>query len=104
LDRMGGQYYLYEDNGIKDTDKAIRILKQGLDVEGLNDRRYVLDRLHDIYIDMDMQDEAKEVMKEINQIRSKNQVKHSNGFIIEASDKNIPYALRNKIGRNDPCP
>lgn len=98
------QYYLYEDNGIKDTDKAIGILKQGLDVKGLNDRGDVLDRLHNIYIDMDMQDEAEKVMKEINQIGSKKQVMHSKGFITEDSDINIPYVAGNKIGRNNPCP
>ena len=98
------QYYLYEENGIKDTDKAIGILKQGLDVKGLNDRGDVLDRLHDIYIDMDMQDEAEEVMKEINQIGSKKQLMHSKSFITEDSDINIPYVAGNKIGRNNPCP
>jgi tetratricopeptide (TPR) repeat protein len=98
------QYYLYEYNGIKDTDKAIRILKQGLDVKGLNDRGDVLDRLHDIYIDMDMRDEAEEVMQEMTRIRSKKQATQSNVFITEDSDKNIPYVAGNKIGRNSPCP
>ena len=98
------QYYLYADNGIKDADKAIRILKQGLDVKGLNDRGYVLDRLHYIYIDMDMQDEAEEVMKEKNQIGSKKQVPHSTSFITEDSDINNHYVSGKKIGRNNPCP
>jgi len=98
------QYSLYEDNGIKNTDKAIGILKQGLDVKGLNDRGDVLDRLHNIYIDMDMQDEAEEVMKEINQIGNKKQEMHSTGFITEDSNISNPYVARKKIGRNNPCP
>jgi tetratricopeptide (TPR) repeat protein len=96
------QYHLYEE--YKDTDKAIGILKQGLEVKGLNDRWDVLDRLHDIYIDMDMHDEEEEVMKEINQIGNKKQAMHSKGFITEDSDINIPYVAENKIGRNNPCP
>jgi tetratricopeptide (TPR) repeat protein len=98
------QYSLYEDNGIKDTDKSIGILKQGIDVKGLNNRADVLVRLHDIYIDMDMQDEAQDVMKEIKQIVNKKQGMHLTGFTTGDSNISNPYVVRNKTGRNDPCP
>ena len=98
------QYSLYEDNGIKDTDKSIGILKQGLDVNELNDRGDVLERLHDIYIDMDMQDEAQDVMKEIKQIGNKKQGMPLTGFTTGDSNISNPYVARNKTGRNDPCP
>ena len=96
------QYHLYEET--KDTDKAIGILKQGLEVKELNDRWDVLDRLHDIYMDIGMQDEAEKITEEMDRIGSKKQVLHSPGIITEDSNINNPYVAGNKIGRNNPCP
>ncbi len=96
------QYNIYGEH--KDTDKAIDILKQGLEVKELNDRWDVLDRLHQIYIDIGKNDEAESIMKIMEQVEGKMRLTQPKTFITEGYDKSLPYVVGNKIGRNDPCP
>lgn len=96
------QFYLYDE--YKDFDKAIDILRQGLEVTGLRDRDDVLDRLRDIYTDMGMGDEVENIIEEIDQAETEWQSAHLKDIDTEDFEKNVPYIVGSKTGRNDPCP
>lgn len=102
------QYWLFALEQNKDAVKAINILKQGLKVDGLEDKLYVFERLHDIYTDLKMNKEAAEINRQIKTLETE-QMKASGANrerlsrLLEAATK--PELVRSqKIGRNDPCP
>jgi len=80
------QYGLFGEPGHQDFDKAIRILRDALMIPGLDDREDVLERLHGIYKEAGMTEEAEAVEQ-----------------MIEAEKNGVP-AVNAKVGRNDPCP
>lgn len=67
------QYWLFAKENNKNSGKAIHILKQALEIEGLEDRYDVMDRLSEIYTDLGMLEEAGNVRKQIiDYVREKN--------------------------------
>jgi tetratricopeptide (TPR) repeat protein len=65
--RWSEQYYLFKDD-YRDVDTAIDILKRGLEIPDLESGVEVLERLLDIYSDLDMEVEAAEIEKRIKEI------------------------------------
>jgi len=97
------QYNLWECNNNKQPERAIEILKRGLEVPGLEDKRDVHERLKDIYSDLGMQDEAVEIDKEIKEIQSTNQTWPDMEHVLKDFRVASPAVVPRKIGRNEPC-
>jgi tetratricopeptide (TPR) repeat protein len=88
--KWSDQYGILTRGGEQNSEKAINILLQALEVKGLEDRIAVLERLHDTYYEFDMIHEADEVGKEMDRLsREKRMTK---------TTKSI------KVSRNEPCP
>lgn len=87
-------YWIFNNSKNNDYEKAEKIFKRGLAIEGLRDRDIVLERLLNFYSDHDRKEEADEVERELDEL-TKN-TKYAVG-------KNILQAISVKIGRNDPC-
>lgn len=96
------QYWLFAKEDNKNSEKAIEILKQALEVDGLEDRFDVLDRLSDIYTELGMLEEAGVVGQQIiDGMREKNAQRSK--VSLPPIQKAVPVN-RTKIGRNEPCP
>lgn len=95
------QYWLYAEEGNKDSEKAISILKQALEVEGLEDRHDVLERLYDVYTDLGLHHEADKVFQEIMAQKDANRANRTKATL-PGSLKETPVKSV-KIGRNDSC-
>lgn len=85
------QYWIFAKEKNKNSEKAIHILQQALDIEGLEDRFDVLDRLSDIYTDLGMTKEAKSI-------------KEQSFEEVSPLPQTSVSVKRSKIGRNEPCP
>jgi tetratricopeptide (TPR) repeat protein len=95
------QYWLFAKENNKNSEKAIKILKQALEVEGLEDRYDVLDRLSDIYTELGKLEEAGSVRQQIiDYVREKNAQRPI--VSLPPIQKAVPVKST-KIGRNDPC-
>ncbi|SCW80273.1 SEC-C motif-containing protein [Paenibacillus tianmuensis] len=94
------QYSLFAKKHNKDNDKAIQILEKALEIEGLQDRFYALERLEDLYMKVGRQQEATEVRKHLDQMKAKNAVRPK--VALPPMIKAVPVTSV-KIGRNDPC-
>lgn len=86
----------------KDNEKAMRILKKALEIEGLQDRFHVLERLDDLFMEMGMHQEAAEVrQKVLDEMKTKNASRPK--VTLPPLIKAVPVTSA-KIGRNEPCP
>jgi preprotein translocase subunit SecA len=70
--------------------KAVSILQKALKVEDLDARYDVLERLRDLYLNMQNIEEAEQIEQEMKREEEQN-----------AQQK---AAKKSKVGRNDPCP
>jgi tetratricopeptide (TPR) repeat protein len=95
------QYWVMAKENNKNSDRAIQILKQALKVEELEDRLDVLDRLADIYDELEMFKESDPIRDEIFEILKKRDAQRREAF--PPIQKVVPVTST-KIGRNDPCP
>lgn len=96
------QYGFFAEKENKDYDRAIAILKQGLEVENLEDRRDVLDRLNEYYEEMGMAEQSAALKRHMSVQQEKNNAPFwKNDSSIAATV--IPVTSE-KVGRNDPCP
>lgn len=96
------QYWMLAQEGNKNSEKAIHILKQALKVEGLKDKFDVLERLDDLYTELDMFEKSAEIKKRIiDQVRVNNARRSQ--ISIPTNRKAVPVTST-KIGRNEPCP
>ena len=96
------QYGQFAHECNKNYEKAIGILKQALEFEGLQDRFYVLERLDDLYTELGMYQEATEVKQKIlDQMKTKNASRSK--VTLPPMIKSVPVTSV-KIGRNEPCP
>jgi tetratricopeptide (TPR) repeat protein len=96
------QYGAFAQKQNKDNEKAIQILKQALEIEGLQDRFNVLERLDDLYMELGRHQEAAEVRQEIlDQMKAQNASRPKG--TLPPLIKAVPVTSV-KIGRNDPCP
>lgn len=84
------QYGLYGDEAHRDLAKAVSILQKALKVEDLDARYDVLERLRDLYLNMQNIEEAEQIEQEMKREEEQN-----------AQQK---AAKKSKVGRNDPCP
>lgn len=96
------QYHFGMANKDNDLNKAIDILKRGLDVEGLDDRGEVLERLREIYHELGMHDQARELDEEIGEIRAA--IWPDSGEYFSDTKVATPVVVPKKVGRNEPCP
>jgi tetratricopeptide (TPR) repeat protein len=96
------QYWLFAQDNNRNSEKAIKILKQALEVEGLEDRLYVLERLDDLYSEFDMHQESIEIRQEMIEQERVNNAQRSK-MSLQPIGKPEP-GKSTKIGRNDPCP
>jgi len=87
-------YWMFVKSEDRDNEKAISILKQALEVEGIEDKSDVQERLRDLYNEIGMDEEAKKIV--INKRRRKNP--------IARTIKPETVVAEPKVGRNDPCP
>jgi tetratricopeptide (TPR) repeat protein len=95
------QFGLFANKKNKDNEKAIQILKKALEVEGLQDRFHVLERLEDLLLEMDRPQEAAEIrQKVLDEMKEKNASRPRG--VLPPLVKAVP-ATSIKIGRNDPC-
>jgi tetratricopeptide (TPR) repeat protein len=96
------QYWVMAKENNKNSDRAIHILKQALEVEDLKDRYDVLDRLADIYDGTGMFEESNSVREQIIDYLKKRDAQRRKDSLPPLS-KAFPVTST-KIGRNDPCP
>lgn len=75
-------YWIFYGSKQNDFEKAETILKKALTVPELHDREHVMERLVNLYNDVDRKDEAAAIKREYS----------------------IQSSSRVKVGRNDPCP
>jgi len=103
-------YWLYVQQENKNSEKAIKILKQALEIKGLENRGDVLERLKDIYEDLGMREESDAIV--INRelpgnllykkgVNAKTKKAHNEQFLGNVLE---PNSGRIKVGRNEPCP
>lgn len=95
------QFWLHAEESNKNSEKAISILKQALEVKGLEDRHDVLERLYDLYTDLGLYQEADNVFKETMKLIEANRAQRTK-VTLSNTMKAIPVTSI-KIGRNDPC-
>jgi len=114
----------------KNYDKAEEILKKGLAVSKVRDRRFILERLSTIYDETGRQREAEKIvskMKSAEPVKQETEISTINNVLrvktkldfgedgipidefagIHPHHSNIDYldtGAKKKIGRNDPCP
>lgn len=103
-------YWLYAQQENKNSEKAINILKQALEIKSLEDRGDVLERLKDIYEDLGMRDEADSIVINtklpgnlLNKmgVNTKTEKAYNEKKLVEVLE---PNSKRIKVGRNEPCP
>lgn len=95
------QYGIFANKNNKDNEKAIQILKKALEVEGLQDRFHVLERLDDLLMEMGRDQEAAEVREKVlDEMKAKNASRPR--ATLPPIIKAVPVTSV-KIGRNDPC-
>ncbi|HZG88051.1 MAG TPA: SEC-C metal-binding domain-containing protein [Paenibacillus sp.] len=82
------QYGSYGEEENRDPERGIALLKRALEVDGLEDREFVLERLQDMYEEAGMMEEAEAIQPLLPR---------------RQSDEPIP-SIAAKAGRNDPCP
>ncbi|WP_047154606.1 SEC-C metal-binding domain-containing protein [Aneurinibacillus tyrosinisolvens] len=95
------QYWDFGQEQNKNSEKAIQILKQALEVKELEDRFDVLKRLCDLYAELEMEEEAADIRNKIADLRRQNLARHVKGSL-PPMRKAVPV-ISTKIGRNDPC-
>lgn len=100
-------YWIFAKDKNKDKDRAIRILKEGLEIDNVQDRDAFYERLIEIYKNCNMLDEM--AVAEQNLRKENENQRH---FLVQPS-KNIepfvnklkkPEQKSKKVGRNDPSP
>ncbi len=91
-------HWLINDS-INDLEKAEDILKKGLQVENIRDRKDLLYRLEEIHIDAGEFDKAREVRNEINREAGLPEDKPA-----ITDRESFKQRKVDKIGRNSPCP
>jgi tetratricopeptide (TPR) repeat protein len=102
--KWSDQYGVFADEQIKDEKRAIQILKQALEVKGLEDKMDVMDRLEELYNRLEMTQESMALKQKIIEMQ-----KPSNHYVQErektiTSSRNAPQIKVTKVGRNRPCP
>lgn len=95
--------YRFVPNETKNLHKTIHILNQALEVEGLEDRFDVLERLEDAYKEVDLKEESLEVGQKIEDLK-KNQKNFYQVHEVPKLMNKLEPVKTEKIGRNDPCP
>ncbi|GGN54474.1 SEC-C metal-binding domain-containing protein [Oceanobacillus indicireducens] len=96
------QYGMFSEPQNRDIEKAIQILEQGLEVEGLNDKLDVLERLEALYTELGMTQESVELLHKIADEKGKRNIGEWEE-VLPLFQKN-PLVKTIKVGRNDPCP
>jgi uncharacterized protein YecA (UPF0149 family) len=97
------QYWIFAQKKNKDKEKAVNILKQTLEVEGLKDKFDVLERLKDLYTELNVNEEAEQIQQKMM-----TESRNSGGgwspvpFSV-AKPTRVGAVKTEKIGRNDPC-
>jgi len=128
--RWSDCYYHFAADERKDPARAEQILKEGLAVDGVQDRAYLLDRLADLYSETGREEEAGALRAEIEElkkptvpVRAKPAGEHlpikqtvsfgepglplrELGRLRESLRGTMPSPAtgKGKVGRNDPCP
>jgi uncharacterized protein YecA (UPF0149 family) len=102
--KWSDQYGVFAEKHNKDEKKAIQILKQALEVDGLEDQIDVMERLEELYTKLEMTHESIELRQKINEKQ-----KQSNNYVKEWKKPEKPFGKVPpvkipKVGRNDPCP
>ncbi|WP_280771796.1 SEC-C metal-binding domain-containing protein [Salipaludibacillus daqingensis] len=100
-------YFIFAREKNMDKDKAIRILKQGLQIDNVNDRDVFYERLIGIYEECNMIDEKAEAEEKFREETEKQrpsfvQPPPSTKPFIKPAKKT--ESKPQKVGRNDPCP
>ncbi len=87
------EYWYFADEEHKNSDRAAYLLNKALDIDGLEDREYVKDRLREItaYVEMKQEEDAAALQVDGE---------------MPGADEGLPGGplLKSKIGRNEPCP
>jgi len=94
-------YGLFANPENKNNERAIHILKQALEIEDLEDRLDVLERLSDLYTSLEMTQEASEVNQSRSDYMKAKQYHRSMASLSAVKEANPVTSV--KIGRNDPC-
>lgn len=100
-------YWIFAIDKNKDKDKAIRILKEGLQIDNVDDRDVFYERFIDIYQECNMPDEmaeAEEKLKEENEKQRPSFVQPSPSIKPFVKPAKKPEPKPQKVGRNDLCP
>ncbi len=120
-------HYLFAPNGQADGDRAVELLRQGLTVSGVRDRRDMLQRLVDLCEGLGRTEEAKAADSELRELdkryapSSRALLKHdlNTGLPVDFTepwplsmetegnaDDDLPTSARStqRVGRNEPCP
>ena len=99
----------------RDNEKAIRLLKQAIEITGLEDVEDVRTRLKNLYKDIGMNEEADAIELEVGNAEtfsSEPNIDNNTGrkinkdfikTVLERTSKEGTFTSV-KIGRNDPCP
>jgi len=82
------QYGNYGEEENRDPERGIAILKRALEVDGLEDREFVLERLQDLYEEAGRKEEAEALQ----------------ALLPSRPPSGLNLAANEKAGRNDPCP
>ncbi|CAA7600572.1 NTF2-like domain protein [Acididesulfobacillus acetoxydans] len=95
--------WYFETVGTKeDLDKAVEILKKGLQSSDGRDREFVLERMRDVYLKLGLTKEAQMYEEMLRDFLAEKEM-HK---VVETSLPKLVNgpAVSHKIGRNDPCP
>jgi tetratricopeptide (TPR) repeat protein len=83
--------YLFPASNRRDLDRAEQILRQGLDIEGMEDREVLYERLEEIFEQQGRKDKVAEIRSALGKLQA--------GAVSTPVKRAHP-----KVGRNDPCP
>ncbi len=99
-------YDSYKRDPNRNLDKAVEILKRSLSVNGLKEKVHVLNRLKNLYNELEIPDEeARMIQEEIDALnKGKRAVTSHNKSDNNGTMAVKPFAAGPKVGRNDPCP
>jgi tetratricopeptide (TPR) repeat protein len=100
--KWSDQYGIFAKKENKDAKKAIQILQHALEVEGLEDELDVMDRLKELYNELEMTQESNELKRKIKEKQNNNYDQEWKKTLNPSI--NAPTEKAPKVGRNDPCP
>lgn len=102
--RWSDHYGVLAREGKKDTVKAVQILEQAIEIEGLKDRYYVLERLEDLYAELGLHQNVSAVKQVMMELLTEDQdLRPPTQPLLPPTEKVVPLTSA-KVGRNDSCP